>query len=176
MPIAMFVVFFGYHLFQEWLWSGKTIGKILFGIRVVRDNGQAIGFWEAFGRNLLRVVDVYLSGIGLLVLLFNRDEKRLGDFLSGTIVISQARVSRPRRPRPDGLPSNEANGSASGLSPEEFELLSAFQARKRQWLPAARQRMMSALEHYLSERLQRSVEGEAALDALLTSDQPATEK
>jgi uncharacterized RDD family membrane protein YckC len=165
LPVALFLVFFGYHLLQEWLWSGRTAGKALFNIRVVRNNGQPIGFWEAFGRNLLRVVDVYISGIGLVCMLLNQDEKRLGDFLAGTVVISEQPVKRPRLASAE--PSDEQGEIL--LTPEESDLLRAFCSRRTQLFPESRANLSAAFCQYFSHRLNRPVESEAALDSLLPS-------
>lgn len=174
-PLASFVVFFGYHLFQEWLWNGKTVGKALFKIRVVRDNGQPIGFWEAFGRNLLRVVDVYMSGIGLLVMMFNRSEKRCGDFVAGTIVINDQPVAKPgqstlsvRTAAFEEPSSPEANPAALGLrmTHEEGELLKAYRQRRGRLFAESRQVLGAALRQYFSERWHQPVTSDAELDLL----------
>lgn len=177
-PLAMFIVFFGYNLFQEWLWNGKTVGKAIFGIRVVRNNGQPIGFWEAFGRNLLRVVDVYLSGVGLLVMMFNRSEKRCGDFVAGTIVINDLRVVKlgqstlsPRTASPEDAPlENGAEQSAAAvglrITPEEAELLKAYRSRRQQLFAEPRQVLGKALWQYFSQRWHQPVTSDAELDEL----------
>ena len=41
----------------EGLWNGQTPGKKILNLRVVRTNGTPIGWFEAFGRNCLLVVD-----------------------------------------------------------------------------------------------------------------------
>jgi uncharacterized RDD family membrane protein YckC len=169
-PLGLFIVFFGYHLFQEWLWNGKTVGKSVFNIRVLRDNGQPIGFWESVGRNLLRVLDVYLSGIGLLCMMFNRNEKRFGDFVAGTIVVNDQPVSKPGKPisQPDAsLEFIPVETSIIRITPEEVELLSAYRARRRGLLADARKTLSNAFCRYFTERWHVSVESEADLDAHL---------
>ncbi len=174
-PLATFVIFFGFNLFQEWLWNGRTVGKAFLGIRVVRDNGQPIGFWEAFGRNLLRVLDVYVSGIGLLCMMFNRREKRFGDFIAGTVVIQDQRIARPggyREPLPEAeMPLNGPELAPIRMTAEEAELLSAFQARREEWFPEARKRLGAALCRYFAERWHQPVESEGELDEALRQQQ-----
>jgi uncharacterized RDD family membrane protein YckC len=174
-PLIAFVLFFGYHLFQEWLWNGKTVGKVIFGIRVVRNNGQPIGFWESFGRNLLRVVDVYFSGIGLLCMMFNASEKRFGDFIAGTLVINDQPVSKPFTPGGadwlnDKLPLPEAAEPIS-LTAEEREWLYAFLRRRRDLFKGPRNRMVKAACQYLSERLHRPFTSEEDLRQLAIATQ-----
>jgi len=175
MPVALFVVFFGYHLFQEWLWNGKTVGKVVFKIRVVRNNGQPIGFWESFGRNLLRVVDVYSSGVGLLVMMFNRSEKRCGDFVAGTIVINDQPVTKPGAkiiPPAQSAPQISSLDSAlamlgSRLTAEETELLQAYQTRRKHFLKPARELLSQAVCRYFSYRLHQSIHSDEDLDRML---------
>ncbi len=169
-PLGTFVVFFGYHLFQEWLWNGRTLGKFLLHIRVVRNNGQAIGFWESLGRNLMRLLDVYILGVGLLCMMFNVGEKRFGDFIGGTIVINDAKVVKPTYPPPmtgDAALLEAGEFAGVRLSAEEAELLKAYLGRRRQFLKPARQRLVDQLCAYFSQRWQRPVTGEPDLDAAL---------
>lgn len=174
LPLGLFVVFFGYHLFQEWLWNGKTLGKAVFGIRVVRNNGQPIGFWEAFGRSLLRVVDVYTSGVGLLVMMFNPSEKRFGDLISGTIVINDQSVARPGQhamlpfaKAPKVLPTeSETTPEGLRLSSEEAELLKGFCRRRKRLLKEAAQRLSQGLQRYVSQRGNLTVDSDEALERL----------
>jgi uncharacterized RDD family membrane protein YckC len=180
MPLGIFVVFFGYHLFQEWLWNGKTLGKAALRIRVVRNNGQPIGFWESFGRNLLRVVDVYTSGVGLLVMMFNRSEKRCGDFVAGTIVINDQPVTRPGQPTlfPASpsveTPAIDSAGEMAGLrlSDEEAALLRAFQRRRQRFLKPSRDVLSKAFQRYFSQRWHQPVDSEETLDQLLEQTHP----
>lgn len=178
-PLILFILFFGYHLFQEWLWNGRTVGKAFFKIRVVRNNGQPIGFWEAFGRNLFRVVDVYLSGIGLLCMMFNRSEKRFGDWIAGTIVINDHPLSKPVRPTSDlsgvletGPDSASQQHNAPDTMPhithEERELLMAFFQRKNKLFTESRTQLQQALCQYFSERLHATITTEADLEALIS--------
>lgn len=86
-----FLIFWGYYVLFEYLWNGQTPGKRLVHIRVVRLDGNPVGFVEVMVRNLVRVVDFLPSGygLGLLVMFFNRQARRLGDFAAGTLVIKE---------------------------------------------------------------------------------------
>lgn len=65
---------------------GRSIGKLVMGLRVVRDDGGAIGFRHAFIRALTGVVEIYLTfgGLAVLVGFLNPSSKRIGDLLAGT--------------------------------------------------------------------------------------------
>ena len=84
--IVSFVMYTGYFVFFETLWQGKTPGKSFIKIRVVRDDGRPIGMQQATLRALLRPFDEFLF-VGFFLIVFSRQEKRLGDFVAGTIVI-----------------------------------------------------------------------------------------
>ncbi|WP_022893592.1 RDD family protein [Agromyces subbeticus] len=65
---------------------GRSLGKLALGLRVVRDDGGAIGFRHAFIRALTGVLEIYLTfgGLAVLVGFLNPSSKRLGDLLAGT--------------------------------------------------------------------------------------------
>jgi len=84
-----FCVYWGYFAFFEILWSGRTPGKRLAGIRVIKDTGRPINAFEAIGRNVLRAIDFLpaMYAIGIVCMMLNRNSRRLGDFVAGTIVV-----------------------------------------------------------------------------------------
>jgi uncharacterized RDD family membrane protein YckC len=84
-----FVIVVGYFWTMEALWSGKTLGKYVMGLRVVGDLGEPITFTAASIRNLVRIVDFlpFFYALGLVVLFVNGRGKRLGDLAAGTIVV-----------------------------------------------------------------------------------------
>ncbi len=54
--VALMAVAFVYHFLTEWL-TGRTLGKCLLGLRVVADDGSALGVRASFLRNALRLFD-----------------------------------------------------------------------------------------------------------------------
>ena len=83
------VGYFSYYIIPEWLY-GRTLGKQLTGIIVLRSDGRVPSLEQAVLRNLLRIIDGaggYL--LGLLVILFTNKNQRVGDLLSGTVVVSR---------------------------------------------------------------------------------------
>jgi uncharacterized RDD family membrane protein YckC len=87
-----FAVLWGYFIFFEAVWSGRTPGKKLAGIRVVRDTGHPVDFRAAFLRNVCRYVDFLPAayGVGATVMFLSKDSKRLGDHVAGTVVVVDA--------------------------------------------------------------------------------------
>jgi len=70
----------------ELLTQGKSLGRLVVGARIVRDDGGAIGFRHAFIRALTAVLELYMTvgGLAAIVALLNGRSKRLGDLLAGT--------------------------------------------------------------------------------------------
>jgi uncharacterized RDD family membrane protein YckC len=85
----LFVIWFGYHIFFEMVMNGQTPGKKVVKLRVVRETGEPVTFFESFLRNLLRVVDMLpsLYLVGAVFLIFTKQYKRIGDFAANTIVV-----------------------------------------------------------------------------------------
>jgi uncharacterized RDD family membrane protein YckC len=88
----------------ELLTHGKSLGRLMVGARIVRDDGGAIGFRHAFIRALTGVLELFMSlgGIAALFGLLNGRTKRMGDILAGTY--SQYERVQRREPAIFGVP------------------------------------------------------------------------
>lgn len=100
--IVIVVIFLGYPITMETLTRGRTLGKMVMGIRVVRDDGGPIGFRQALVRGLFAglvekpgLLFGVTAPVGVLVMLINSKGKRIGDLTAGTVVL-QERVPAPR--------------------------------------------------------------------------------
>lgn len=95
--IANFCLLWGYFALFEAFWKGQTPGKRVMRLRVIKDSGRQITLFEALARNLLRIVDyfpsMYLTGV--ITMLCNKANKRLGDFVAGTLVIHEPSEEQP---------------------------------------------------------------------------------
>ncbi len=78
----------------ETLWGGRTPGKSVMSLRVVRADGSPGRFPDFLLRNLLRFVDFLPIAFGLGVLVMTIDERlrRIGDLVGGTIVVVEQRT------------------------------------------------------------------------------------
>ena len=101
MIILIFLIFLGYFVFFEWIWNGQTPGKRLLKLRVIREDGRPITFWEALARNILRLFDAQpivaapFYSIGLIVIFMNKRDQRIGDIFAGTVVIRERSGEAP---------------------------------------------------------------------------------
>ena len=98
MILAVFLIFTGYFAFFEWIWSGQTPGKRWLKLRVIREDGRPIAFWEAAIRNLLRTLDMMPApfySIGLISVFINSRDQRVGDMVAGTVVVREREAEAP---------------------------------------------------------------------------------
>lgn len=138
--LGSFVILVGYFWASEALWSGQTLGKRAFRLRVVGDHGEPITFGQAAIRNLVRIIDWLPTwyGIGVVVVFANGHGKRLGDMAAGTIVVKDSdRVSLAQLsasltpPSPyQPAPASRAEQMLRQLDPELRRFVSAY-ARRR---------------------------------------------
>jgi uncharacterized RDD family membrane protein YckC len=70
-------------------WRGQTIGKMILGIVVVKENGEPCTFVAALLRNVLRIIDVLpqFYAIGFIAMALTEKRQRIGDRLANTIVV-----------------------------------------------------------------------------------------
>jgi uncharacterized RDD family membrane protein YckC len=107
--LLLFALYNGYFILLEWLLNGQTPGKRLLHIRVIKQGGYALRFFDTLLRNLLRVIDFLplFYGVGLTSLLLTRDCQRVGDLVAGTLVVYQEPVETdsllPDLPAPEEL-------------------------------------------------------------------------
>lgn len=73
----------------ETLTRGQSVGRLVVGTRIVRDDGGPISFRHAFIRALIGVIEIYLSGgsIAVTAAIFSSKGKRVGDYLAGTYAL-----------------------------------------------------------------------------------------
>lgn len=92
--LLLFAMNWLYGAIFETLWSGRTPGKALLNLRVVRADGAPGRFPDFLLRNLLRYVDFLPAAFGLGILVMTVDDKlrRIGDLVGGTIVVAEQRT------------------------------------------------------------------------------------
>jgi uncharacterized RDD family membrane protein YckC len=159
-------IFGGYFVAFEVLWQGQSPGKRWTKIRVIRDNGQPVGIAQATLRAMLRPVDDFCF-IGAFLISLTQSEKRLGDWVAGTLVV-QEKAAQPaslalsetaRQLAPDLPPLTQ-------LEPDDFAVVSEYLHRRSTMTIEARSE--------LSLKLAREIRAIIALGEIpagLTSDQ-----
>ncbi len=85
--LIIIVLSFGYFAYLE-ATQGGTLGKKALGLRIIKLDGNPIGWNEAIIRTLLRIVDHLFAGlVGFICILATDKKQRVGDMVAKTIVI-----------------------------------------------------------------------------------------
>jgi uncharacterized RDD family membrane protein YckC len=142
-----FLLQFGYFAFFETVWNGRTPGKRWTRLRVIRDSGRPIGAQDAILRNLMRIVDALpsLYAIGIITSLISPQNKRVGDYVAGTVVIHE----KAARDGPSMWESPATQLVATAQSPQitaaELQLVEAFLERRSSFQADLRRSMASQI-------------------------------
>lgn len=153
--IATFLIFTAYFIFFEWFWNGQTPGKRWLKLRVIREDGRPITFWEALARNLLRLFDIFpgLYSIGLITVFLSNRDQRLGDFFAGTVVVRERTDEAPTFAETFSNPTSDAafrrvqqrtdfKADLASIKETEIEVVESF--LRRRWDLTERQRIWMA--------------------------------
>ncbi len=157
--IAIFLIFAGYFVVFEWLWNGQTPGKRLLKLRVIREDGRPITFWEAMARNLLRIFDAFpglvlpIYSVGLISIFMSRRDQRIGDLFAGTVVVRERTGEVPTFAETFSNPisdqafirvqkKTEFQADIAPITENEIEVVESF--LRRRWDLTDRQRLWMA--------------------------------
>lgn len=153
--LLLFLTFSSYFAFFEWLWSGQTPGKRWLKLRVIREDGRPITFWEAAVRNVLRVFDMFpypFYSIGLISVFSTSRDQRVGDLVAGTVVVREREAEAPEFAQVFAAPVSDPalrrsfkpvdfTGSLSSVTESEILVVETFLRRRwelsdvpRQWM------------------------------------------
>lgn len=160
MILAGLVVYTGYYAAFEVLWSGRTPGKKIVGIRVIKEDGRNLTVLEAILRNLMRLVD-QLPGIyvvGFVTMLIDRRNRRLGDMVAGSLVVHESRpaVTEMAWTAPAGsvhVLSAAARSQLGRLTLQDLELLETFLNRRLDLSAAVREKTETEICERMGQRL-----------------------
>jgi uncharacterized RDD family membrane protein YckC len=156
--IIVFVVVFAYDILFEVLASGRTPGKRLNGLRVVRVGGFPIGFLASAVRNTLRLVDFLPTAylVGCATILVTEHNQRLGDLAAGTLVVRERKAtSKLPPPRPVVTEAAYPTWDVSTITPAELQTVRQFLERRDGIAPQVRLQ----LAYTIAERLRPKVGG-----------------
>ncbi len=86
---AMLLVCYFYRSLLEGIW-GKTIGKRICGIVVLKDDFTKCDIPKGLLRNLMRIVDLFFYyWVGVVSIVATMKWQRLGDIVAGTVVVRE---------------------------------------------------------------------------------------
>ncbi len=124
-------------------------------LRVIREDGRPIGFFEAIVRNLLREFDIMpfpFYSVGLISVFSTDRDQRVGDLVAGTVVVREREAEAPAfaevfaSPVSDpalrrSFPPVKFTADVNNLSEQEISVVESFLRRRwdlkdypRQWM------------------------------------------
>jgi len=159
MILSYFATSILYGILLEYACGGQTLGKKLFRLRVMDQQGLRLTFTQVTLRNFLRLVDMlplfYLAG-GIVCLLSPRFQ-RLGDIVANTVVIRQPRSATPNLNAVEFSKFNSLKAYPhltarlrQRLTPEASALLLEALLRRDEFEPSARIELFEELAGYCS--------------------------
>lgn len=82
---------FLYHLLWEQFWDGRSPGKAVMNLRVVKLDGSKPAFSNYLLRWLLRIIEISITSgaLAVVAILLNGKGQRIGDMAGGTTVIDE---------------------------------------------------------------------------------------
>ncbi|WP_330981720.1 RDD family protein [Mycobacterium triplex] len=138
------LVMVGYPMAFETATRGRSVGKIIMGLRVVSDDGGPERFRQALFRALASVVEIWMlaGSPAVICSIFSSKAKRVGDIFAGTVVVSER---GPRLGPPPAMPPSLAWWAASlqlsNLDAGQAEVARQFLSRAYQLDPQLRMQM-----------------------------------
>jgi hypothetical protein len=87
---------------------------------------------ECIGRNLMRGVDILpgVYGVGLITMLCNKQNRRLGDLVAGTIVVHDKTVESVTPTWGEQTPTETVAPELRKLSPDDLVLIETYLNRR----------------------------------------------
>jgi len=143
--VLMAVVFLVAPITVETLTHGRSLGKAVFGLQVIRDDGGPIRLRHAAVRALVGFFELWLllGGLAFVTSMLNDRGKRVGDYLAGTYVARMRGVRSTVAPL--GLPFELAGWvEVTDIRPLPDGLAMRarqFLSRAHQFPPAVRYRL-----------------------------------
>lgn len=169
--LGMFLLMFGYFAIFEAIWNGQTPGKRLTRLRVIQDSGRPITVYQAILRNLLRIAD-YLPGMylaGIISILVSKQNKRLGDFVAGTVVVHEKPFEQSQMTweTPQAETTSASQFNVSRLTTEELRLIESFLQRRDYLSAEVRGTLARQIAARIAEKLALAPEERPAPEAFL---------
>lgn len=151
--VLVLAVFVALPVTVEALSRGRSVGKIVLGLRVVREDGGPAGFREALTRGAagfvvdFGVCSLFTGAVALVTALRSPRTQRVGDVLAGTVVLSQRLPVRPAQSvrMPGALADWAARLEMSGLPDSVAEPARQFLQRAPDFDPEVRASLAEGL-------------------------------
>lgn len=140
MLVPSIAIYALYHPLLEVLLKGRTPGKRIAGVRLVKRDGGIPGVGALIIRNVFRLVDSlpFAYCIGLIMVMATREAVRIGDIAAGTVLV----YDDARRTE---MPSGLSGSAVERLGLQQVEIVRELLARWRELKPEVRARLAQQL-------------------------------
>lgn len=155
--VLWFLFDWGWYTVLDAMTEGRSPGRAVMGLRVIREDGGPIGWKEAVLRNLVRPADAMPLGyvVGVTVSTLDPKFRRLGDLLAGTVVVHVQDAVVPPAARP--LPSPDERERL--LLPPRLRIGVALRSALERW-HNARERLGPAWAAVVAGRVIEGIRGQ----------------
>lgn len=135
----------GYPVLCEMLLRGRSVGRLVTGTRVVREDGGPVHVRQSVLRAVMAMFEIWgtAGAVALTCSVLDRKSRRIGDLLAGTVVI-QERMSAPRSQRielPEELRPWAAGADVGRLPVALVQDIRSFLPRAERIHPRSRQQL-----------------------------------
>ncbi len=95
--LASVLAYVGYPVLSELLLRGRSVGRLVMGTRVVRDDGGPVHVRQSVLRAVMAMFEIWSTtgAVALLCSVIDRRSRRIGDLLAGTMVIQERMRTHP---------------------------------------------------------------------------------
>lgn len=143
--LASVSAFVLYPVLSELLLGGRSLGRLVTGTRVVRDDGGPVHVRQSVLRAVMAMFEIWgtSGGIALVSSLVDHRSRRLGDLLAGTFVVQERMRTRAplRAVAPAELADWSGAADVSGLDPIVLRDVRRFLPRAASLHPTSRREL-----------------------------------
>lgn len=135
----------GYPVLCEMLLQGRSLGRLVMGTRVVREDGGPVHVRQSVLRAVMAMLEIWATAgaLALTSSVLDRKSRRIGDLLAGTVVI-QERMAAPEPNRvelPEQLRSWAEGADVGRLPVTLAQDIRSFLSRADRIHPASRKQL-----------------------------------
>ena len=104
--VVTVLAYIGYPVLNELLLKGRSVGRLVMGTRVVRDDGGPVHLRQSLLRAVMAMLEIWSTAgsVALTCAVIDRRSRRVGDLLAGTMVIQER--MRDRTPERGEVPGS----------------------------------------------------------------------
>jgi uncharacterized RDD family membrane protein YckC len=158
--LVSFLILFGYPAISETWFRGRTVGKVVVGLRVVTTEGAPVRFRHAAVRSIFQLLDLFVvppGGVAVVSGLLTARCQRVGDLVAGTFAVRErqaaAEAAAVAFPPPYGYEGYVASLDAAALDGAGYGRIRTFLLRAGAFTPEHRAGLAHRLAQPLAERL-----------------------